>query len=48
VQRAVFAYSKQMQRGAFVDDAGEAHAYMPETYDQSGCLAAAAQTTSVA
>jgi hypothetical protein len=32
IQRIVFQYSKYMQRGAFVDDNGEAHAYMPDTY----------------
>ena len=38
VQRTVFKYSKYMQRGAFIDDGGEPHAYMPDTYDKSGCI----------
>jgi hypothetical protein len=42
IQRTVFAYSKTMQRAAFVDDAGEPHAYMPDSYSSSGCVTEAA------
>ena len=38
VGRAKFAYSKRMQREAFIDDDGEPHAYMPGTYDRSSCM----------
>lgn len=36
--RAVFRYSKRMQREAFLGDDGEYHAYMPANYDQSSCI----------
>lgn len=36
--RAVFRYSKRMQREAFVDDDGQHHSYMPEHYHLSSCV----------
>lgn len=36
--RAVFRYSKRMQREAFLGDDGEYHSYMPGDYDQSSCV----------
>lgn len=38
ISRAVFKYSKRLQREAFEDDIGEYHSYMPETYDKSSCI----------
>lgn len=38
VSRAVFKYSKRMQREAFRDDSGQLHSYMPATYDRSSCI----------
>ena len=38
VKRAVFKYSKRMQREAFLGDDNEFHAYMPRTYDKSSCI----------
>lgn len=36
--RAVFRYSKRMQREAFLGDDGEYHSYMPGSYDHSSCI----------
>jgi hypothetical protein len=36
--RAVFKYSKRMQREAFYGDDKEYHSYMPATYDKSSCV----------
>jgi alpha 1,2-mannosyltransferase len=36
--RAVFKYSKRMQREAFQGDDGEYHSYMPTHYEQSSCV----------
>ena len=38
IKRAVFKYSKRMQREAFAGDDGEYHMYMPATYDKSSCI----------
>jgi len=38
IKRAVFKYSKRMQREAFAGDDGELHSYMPATYDKSSCM----------
>lgn len=38
ISRAIFKYSKRLQREAFLDDHGEYHSYMPETYDKSSCI----------
>jgi hypothetical protein len=38
IKRAVFKYSKRLQRESFKDDNGEFHAYMPDSYDKSSCL----------
>ena len=36
--RAVFKYSKRMQREAFYGDDKEYHSYMPDSYDKSSCV----------
>lgn len=38
ISRSSFKYSKRLQREAFLDDHGEYHSYMPETYDKSSCI----------
>lgn len=38
IKRAVFAYSKRLQRESFTDDKKEFHAYMPPTYDKTSCM----------
>jgi hypothetical protein len=38
ISRAIFAYSKRMQREAFKGDDGEFHSYMPESYDKTSCM----------
>lgn len=38
ISRAMFKYSKRLQREAFLDDHGEFHSYMPDTYDKSSCI----------
>lgn len=38
VKRAVFKYSKRLQREAFKDDKGDFHSFMPNTYDKSSCV----------
>jgi alpha 1,2-mannosyltransferase len=38
IQRAIFKYSKRMQREAFKGDDGNYHSYMPDTYDKSSCM----------
>jgi len=38
VSRAVFKYSKRMQREAFVGDNGDIHSYMPGLYTQTSCI----------
>ena len=37
ITRAVFRYSKRLQREAFVDDKNESHSFMPMTYKQTSC-----------
>jgi hypothetical protein len=39
IKRAVFKYSKRLQREAFQDDNGDYHSYMPPNYDESSCMA---------
>lgn len=39
LQRAVFSYSKRMQREAFPGDDGQFHSYMPDTYDKTSSVA---------
>lgn len=36
--RAVFKYSKRLQREAFEDDRGEFHSFMPQSYKHSTCI----------
>lgn len=36
--RAIFKYSKRMQREAFFGDDKEYHSYMPTSYDKSSCI----------
>jgi hypothetical protein len=36
--RAIFRYSKRMQREAFLGDDGEFHPYMPGSYELSSCI----------
>lgn len=38
VSRAIFKYSKRLQREAFVDHENNIHSYMPKTYDKSSCI----------
>lgn len=38
VSRAVFKYSKRLQRESFKDDEGEFHSYMPGDYSQTSCI----------
>lgn len=38
VKRAVFKYSKRLQREAFKDDEGSLESYMPATYDKTSCM----------
>lgn len=38
VSRAVFKYSKRMQRESFKGDDSEYHSYMPEFYHQTSCI----------
>ena len=38
VSRAVFKYSKRMQRESFRGNDGIHHAYMPDTYEKSSCV----------
>lgn len=38
VSRAIFKYSKRLQREAFEDDDGRYHSYMPDKYDKSSCI----------
>lgn len=38
VSRAIFKYSKRLQREAFEDDDGRFHSFMPDTYDKSSCI----------
>lgn len=38
IKRAVFKYSKRLQRESFKDDDGEFHDYMPATYAKSSCV----------
>ncbi|NBV05297.1 MAG: hypothetical protein EBS08_06515 [Cytophagia bacterium] len=33
-----FCYAPTLQREAFLDDHGEFHSYMPDTYDKSSCI----------
>lgn len=36
--RAVFKYSKRLQREAFIDMKGDIHSYMPKSYEHSSCI----------
>lgn len=38
ISRAIFKYSKRLQRESFLDDNGEFHSFMPDTYDKSSCV----------
>jgi hypothetical protein len=38
IKRAIFKYSKRLQREVFVDDNGTFHSYMPATYDKSSSI----------
>lgn len=38
VSRAVFKYSKRLQREAFIDNENNIHSYMPKSYDKSSCI----------
>lgn len=38
ISRAVFKYSKRMQREAFIDSHGSFHSYMPRCYNGSSCI----------
>lgn len=38
ITRCKFAYSKRMQREAFLGDDGLWYAYMPDTYDKTSCI----------
>lgn len=38
IKRAMFRYSKRLQREAFLDDIGMYHSYMPPTYDLTSCV----------
>lgn len=42
IKRALFKYSKRLQREAFKDDNDEFHSYMPQSYEESSCIAASA------
>lgn len=38
ISRAIFKYSKRLQREAFVDENGNIHSFMPKSYDHSSCI----------
>jgi hypothetical protein len=38
ISRAVFKYSKRLQREVFIDSNNDLHSYMPKTYDKSSCI----------
>lgn len=38
ISRCKFAYSKRMQREAFLGDDGAWHQFMPDTYDKTSCI----------
>lgn len=38
ISRAVFKYSKRLQREAFIDDKDGMHSYMPKCYNSSSCI----------
>ena len=38
ISRAVFKYSKRLQREAFIDSENNIYSYMPKTYDKSSCI----------
>jgi hypothetical protein len=38
IKKATFAYSKRLQREAFVGDDKKYHSYMPATYDKTSCI----------
>lgn len=38
ISRAIFKYSKRMQRESFKGDDGQYHSYMPDTYDKTSCV----------
>lgn len=38
ISRAVFKYSKRLQREVFIDNNNDLHSYMPKTYDKSSCI----------
>jgi alpha 1,2-mannosyltransferase len=38
ISRAIFKYSKRLQREAFIDSDNVIHSYMPKSYDKSSCI----------
>jgi hypothetical protein len=38
ISRAIFKYSKRLQREAFMDNSNVIHSYMPKSYDKSSCI----------
>lgn len=38
ISRAIFKYSKRLQRESFVDSEGSIHSYMPKSYDKTSCI----------
>lgn len=38
ISRAVFKYSKRLQREVFIDNDGNFHSFMPRSYDESSCI----------
>ena len=38
VSRAIFKYSKRLQREAFIDNEKQIYSYMPKSYDKSSCI----------
>lgn len=38
IKRAIFKYSKRLQRECFKNEKGDIHSYMPQKYSQSSCV----------
>ena len=38
ISKVDFKYSKRLQRECFIDDKGNAHSFMPKTYDNNSCI----------
>lgn len=38
ISRAIFKYSKRLQREVYTDDNGDFHAYFPNNYDHTSCI----------